>query len=132
MSFGKAGYSARLDILEARNAIAVANGELPTFLDRFPVADYADVWVRVNEMVSEIEGIDYILENIGQARPDLDKWLPGYKDFWAWAYDPENPYNFDNLVTQGADAVPTFATEWERKINEIIKLALQTLKNNLS
>jgi multiple sugar transport system substrate-binding protein len=129
MSFGKAGYSARLDILEARNAIAVANGELPTFLDRFPVADYADVWVRVNEMVSEIEGIDYILENIGQARPDLDKWLPGYKDFWAWAFDPENPYNFDNLVTQGADSVPTFATEWEKQINSIVQQALATLGN---
>jgi multiple sugar transport system substrate-binding protein len=129
MSFGKAGYSARLDILEARNAIAVANGALPVLLDRFPVADYADVWVRVNEMVSEIEGIDYILDNIDQARPDLDKWLPGYKDFWAWVYDPDNPYNFDNLVTQGADSVPTFATEWEKQINSIVQQALATLGN---
>lgn len=129
MSFGKTGYSARLDILEARNALAVANGDLPVLLDRFPVADYADVWVRVKDMVSEIEGIDYILDNIDQARPDLDKWLPGYKDFWAWVYDPENPFNFDNLVTQGADAVPTFAVEWERQINSIVQQALTTLGN---
>jgi multiple sugar transport system substrate-binding protein len=129
MSFGKAGYSARLDILEERNAIAVANGKLPVLLDRFPVADYADVWVRVKDMVSEIEGIDYILDNIDQARPDLDKWLPGYKDFWAWVYDPENPFNFDNLVTQGADSVPTFAAEWERQINSIVQQALTTLGN---
>ena len=43
MSFGKAGYSARLDILEANNAIAEANGDYPTYLDRFPIADYPDV-----------------------------------------------------------------------------------------
>jgi multiple sugar transport system substrate-binding protein len=76
MSFGKAGYSARLDILEANNAIAEANGDYPTYLDRFPIADYPDVWDRVDGFVSDIEGIDYILDNIENAKPDLDKWLP--------------------------------------------------------
>lgn len=127
MSFGKAGYSARLDILDARNELAVANGEMPTYLDRFPVADYPDVWERVISMVEDIEGIDYILDNIENARPDLDKWLPGYKDFWAWAFDPENPYNFDALVEDGAASVPTWATEWENKMNEIVQGAFATL-----
>jgi len=128
MSFGKAGYSKRLDVLEARNAIAVDKGDLPVLLDRFPVADYKDVWVRVKDMVSSIEGIDYILDNIEQARPDLDKWLPGYKEFWGWVFEEENnPYSFDNLVNQGAGSVPTFAAEWERKINEIVQQALATL-----
>jgi multiple sugar transport system substrate-binding protein len=127
MSFGKAGYSARLDILEANNAIAEANGDYPTYLDRFPIADYPDVWDRVDGFVSDIEGIDYILDNIENAKPDLDKWLPGYKDFWSWVFDPENPYNFDALVVAGASSVPTWATEWERKINEIVQTALETL-----
>jgi len=127
MSFGKAGFSARLDILEARNDLAVANGDMPTYLDRFPIADYPDVWTRVDSFVDGIEGIDYILDNIGNAKPDLDKWLPGYKDFWAWAFDPENPYNFDALVEAGAASVPTWATEWENKINEIVQTALSTL-----
>jgi multiple sugar transport system substrate-binding protein len=127
MSFGRAGYSARLNVLEARNALALAAGELPQNLDRFPVADYPEVWARVNGLVEDIEGIDYILDNIDKARPDLDKWLPGYKDFWAWAFDPENPYNFDNLVTAGADSVPTWAAEWESQINSIVQQAFQTL-----
>jgi multiple sugar transport system substrate-binding protein len=127
MSFGKAGYSARLDILEARNAAAIAAGESPQYLDRFPVANYPEVWARVDDLVKDIEGIDYILDNIDQARPDLDKWLPGYKDFWAWVFDPENPFNFDNLVTQGSDAVPTFAAQWETRINTIVQQALATL-----
>ena len=127
MSFGKAGFDARLDILEANNALAEANGEYPTYLDRFPIADYPDVWDRVDGFVSDIEGIDYILDNIENAKPDLDKWLPGYKDFWSWVFDPENPYNFDALVVAGASSVPTWATEWERKINEIVQTALETL-----
>ena len=64
MSFGKAGYDARLDILEANNALAEANGDMPMYLDRFPVADYPDVWTRVDGFVDGIEGIDYILDNI--------------------------------------------------------------------
>lgn len=127
MSFGKAGFNARLDVLEERNALAVANGEMPTYLDRFPIADYPDVWSRVDTFVDGIEGIDYILDNIANAKPDLDKWLPGYKDFWAWAFDPENPYNFDALVEAGSSSVPTWATEWENKINEIVQTALSTL-----
>ena len=127
MSFGKAGFSARLDILEARNELAVANGDMQTYLDRFPIADYPEVWTRVDSFVDGIEGIDYILDNIENAKPDLDKWLPGYKDFWAWVFDPENPYNFDALVEAGAASVPTWATEWENKINEIVQTALSAL-----
>lgn len=127
MSFGQAGFNARLDVLEARNALAVANGEMPTYLDRFPVADYPELWTRVDEFVDGIEGIDYILDNIENAKPDLDKWLPGYKDFWAWAFDPENPFNFDSLVEAGAQSVPAWATAWEDKINEIVQDALAAL-----
>jgi multiple sugar transport system substrate-binding protein len=127
MSFGKAGFDARLDILEANNTLAIANGELPMYLDRFPVADYPDVWNRVNDFVKDIEGIDYILDNIENAKPDLDKWLPGYKDFWSWAFDPENPFNFDALVTAGAASVPIWAFEWEKKINEIVEAAFNNL-----
>ncbi len=127
MSFGQQGFNARLDVLEARNALAEANGKMPTYLDRFPIADYPELWTRVEGFVDGIEGIDYILDNIENAKPDLDKWLPGYKDFWAWAFDPENPSNFDALVEAGAQSVPAWATAWENKINEIVQNALATL-----
>lgn len=127
MTFGQEGWEARLDLLEADYDAAVAAGETPLYLDRFPVADYPGVWDRVYDLVDGIEGIDYIFNRIEYAKPDLDKWLPGYKDFWAWVSDPENPYNWENLVTAGPTAVETYAVEWEKKANEIVQGELARL-----
>ena len=120
MTFGQDGWDSRLDLLEEDKATAIAAGEQPAYLDRFPVANYPGVWDRVDGLVEGIEGIDYIFNRIEYSKPDLDKWLPGYKDFWAWAYDPENSYNWDNLVTAGPTAVSTYAVEWQAKANELV------------
>jgi multiple sugar transport system substrate-binding protein len=127
MTFGEEGWEARLDLLEEDFDAAEAAGETPSYLDRFPVADYPGVWDRVYDLVDGIEGIDYIFNRIEYAKPDLDKWLPGYKDFWAWVYDPENPYNFDNLVLAGPQAVETYAVQWENKANELVQGQLESL-----
>ncbi len=127
MTFGQDGWNARLGLLESDRADAIAAGELPTHLDRFPVADYPGVWDRVYALIDDIEGLNYTLNRIEYSKPDLDKWLPGYKDFWAWAYDPENPYNFDNLLIAGSTAVPTYATQWEAKANQLVTEAMATL-----
>jgi multiple sugar transport system substrate-binding protein len=129
MTFGREGWEARLDILEARREEAIANGETPQFLDRFPIADYPGVWDRVANLVDGIEGIEYTLDRISQAKPDLDKWLPGYKDFWAWVNDPENPYNWENLVTAGPTAVAEYAVQWENKANELVQALLASMGN---
>ena len=127
MTFGQDGWNARLDLLEEDRDEALSNGEEPVHLDRFPVADYPGVWDRVYDLVDGIEGIDYIFNRIEYAKPDLDKWLPGYKDFWAWVNDPENPYNWENLVTAGPESVSTYAVQWENKANEIVQGQLNTL-----
>jgi len=127
MTFGEDGWKTRLDLLEADRDEALANGDLPIHLDRFPVADYPDVWDRVYDLVDDIEGLNYTLERIEYAKPDLDKWLPGYKDFWAWVSDPENPYNWDSLVIDGPTAVATYAVQWEAKANELVQGQLDTL-----
>ncbi|OHE35190.1 MAG: hypothetical protein A2013_06525, partial [Tenericutes bacterium GWE2_38_8] len=58
MTFGEDGWNARLTLLEADRAAEVLEaGELPVFLDRFPVAEYDGVWDRVFDLVDEIEGI---------------------------------------------------------------------------
>lgn len=130
MTYGKAGWLARLDIMEERNAATIAEGNTPAFLDRFPIADYPEVWERVYPLVEGIEGIEYIFEHIDKAKPDLDKWLPGYKDFWAWVNDPENNnYSWDELVTQGPTAVEAFAAQWNAKANQLYQDALQSLGN---
>lgn len=130
MTFGQDGWNARLTLLEADRAAAIANGETPDFLDRFPVADYPGVWDRVDGLVAGIKGIDYIFDRIEYSKPDLDKWLPGYKDFWAWVSDPENPYNWENLVTAGPTAVSTYAVQWEAKANELVTAQLAALGTN--
>jgi multiple sugar transport system substrate-binding protein len=127
MTFGQDGWNARLTLLEADRATAIAAGEMPLFLDRFPVADYPGVWDRVYELVDGIEGLDYTFNRIEYAKPDLDKWLPGYKDFWAWVSNPENPYNWENLVAAGPTAVSTYAVEWQSNANMIVQAQLATL-----
>ncbi len=127
MTFGQEGWEARLSLLESDRDDALAAGELPVHLDRFPVADYPDVWDRVYDLVDDIEGINYILDRIEYSKPDLDKWLPGYKDFWAWVNDPENAYNWESLIIAGPTAVPTYAEQWEAKANEIVQGQLTTL-----
>ncbi len=128
MTFGEDGWNARLDILEAQRDEAIANGETPSFLDRFPIADYPGVWDRVSPLVDGIEGIEYTFDRIEYAKPDLDKWLPGYKDFWAWVNDPENnPYSWTSLVTAGPTSVPTYAEQWNNKVNELVQAALESI-----
>jgi multiple sugar transport system substrate-binding protein len=77
--------------------------------------------------VDGIEGIDSTFDRIAFAKPDLDKWLPGYKDFWAWANNPNTEFNFNNLVLAGSTAVPTYAAEWEAKINTLVQAQLEAL-----
>lgn len=129
MTFGQEGWEARLSLLEADREEAIEEGLTPNFLDRFPVADYPGVWDRVEGLVEGIQGIDSIFDRIQYSKPDLDKWLPGYKDFWSWVYDPENAYNWDSLVLAGSTAVPTYAEQWEAKVNELVSAQLETLGN---
>jgi multiple sugar transport system substrate-binding protein len=77
--------------------------------------------------VDGIEGIESIFDRISFSKPDLDKWLPGYKDFWSWVYSPDNPYNWDNLVLAGSTAVPTYAFQWNNKVNELVSQQLSSL-----
>lgn len=133
MTFGRDGWDARLDLLEADRQDAIDAGETPVYLDRFPIADYPEAWTRVEGLVDGIEGIDYIFDRIAFSKPDLDKWLPGYKDFWAWVYaaDPTspnyNPYNWDNLVLAGSTAVPTYAQQWQTQVNTLVSQQLASL-----
>ena len=127
MSFGSDGWEARLTLLEADRADAIADGDVPPFLDRFPVANYPGVWTRVEALVEGIEGIDAIFDRIEYAKPDLDKWLPGYKDFWAWVNNPENDYGWEALMAAGSSSVATFAVEWQAAANQIVQEQMASL-----
>lgn len=133
MTYGKDGWMTRLDLLEERRAEEIAEGENITYLDRFPIADYPEVWARVDAFLHDDEGkelivgMNSILANIDDSRPDLDKWLAGYKDFWGWVEDEDNPYNWVNLLAAGPDAVPTYAKEWNDKANELVHDAIENL-----
>jgi multiple sugar transport system substrate-binding protein len=127
MTFGRDGWDARLTLLEADRQKAIADGVTPNFLDRFPIADYPEAWARVEGLVEGIQGIEAIFDRIAFSKPDLDKWLPGYKDFWAWVYSPDNPYNWDNLILAGSTAVPTYAVQWNNQINTLVTQQLTSL-----
>lgn len=128
MTFGKDGWEARLKIIEDNINATTPDPNLPIFLDRFPIANYDGIWDKVYPFVEDIEGIDYIINNIDKSKPDLDKWLPGYKEFWAWVYDPENvSHNYDVLLSQGPNSVAAFALVWQNKINEIVAEQMENL-----
>lgn len=134
MTYGKQGWLTRLDLLQKRRDEEIAKGDPISHLIMFPVADYPEVWEKVDQFLHDkdgniyIDGLQDILDNIENAQPDLDKWLAGYKDFWTWVHDEEdNPYRWVNLLEQGPTAVDTFAAEWNKKINEVVQEALQNL-----
>ncbi len=127
MTFGQDGWNARLDLYEEDRAASIAAGLTPNYLDRFPVASYPGVWERVADLVDGIPGIEYTLERIENARPDLDKWLAGYKDFWAWVSDPENPYSWSALQLAGPNSVAAFAEQWNLKANELVQQEIANL-----
>src|SRR5690554_2705107 len=129
MTFGKDGWDARLTILEAERAAAISAGERPNFLIGFPIADYPGHAERIEKLVAGIDGLQYSLDRMQYSKPDLDKWLPGYKDFWQWVGDPENPWNYDSLIQQGPTAVDQFAIEWETKINTFVSEQMEVLSN---
>lgn len=127
MTYGQDGWNTRLDILEEEREELEAEGKV-VFLDRYPIADYPGVWDRVDKLVEGIEGIDEIFKHIDKAKPDLDKWMPGYRDFNQWINAEDNPYTWDNLVAAGPAEVAAYAKEWNKKINEIVKQELDAIK----
>lgn len=127
MTYGREGWQTRLDVYEEAYDASIAKGELPNRIDRFPVAAYPEVWERINPYLNDVEGLSEIVANLENSKPDLDKWLPGYKDFWAWVNDAENPYSWTNLIAAGPSSTASFAAQWNAKANEIVSAEIARL-----
>ncbi len=131
MSYGKDGWNTRMDIYEKSREEQIKDALSITHLDRWPIADYDGIWERIKALMVDDKGEEYIpglrdsLDNIHNGMPDLDKWLAGYKDFWGWVANEENQYRLANLIDQGPDAVPQFAVEWNKKINELYSAGVE-------
>lgn len=113
MTFGRQGWQTRLDVMEARG---------DQYLDRFPIADYPEIWTRASDYLDYVEGVRENVELFEFAKPDVDKWLPGYKEFWEWVGNDDNQYF--TRIAEGLITPEVFAIEWETKINQLIKEAL--------
>ena len=116
MTFGQQGWQVRLDAMEER-------GDM--WLDRFPITDVPEIWDRADQYVDYIEGLRESVDKFDQAKPDVDKWLPGYKSFWEWVNNEENDYL--NRIAQGLVTPEVFAAEWEEEINRRVSTALTDL-----
>ena len=116
MSWGKEGWLTRLSVMEERG---------DNYLDRFPIADYPDVWAEAEEYVDYVEGLRENVDLFEYSKPDVDKWLPGYKSFWEWVGNEENDYW--TRISAGEVTPEVFAVEWENKINEMVSEALATI-----
>lgn len=116
MTFGRAGWQNRLEIMSDR-------GDL--ILDRYPVADYPEVWADAEMFIDYVEGLRESIELFEYSKPDTDKWLPGYKQFWEWVGNEENDYW--TKIDQGLVTPEVFAAEWEAQINDMVEHALDDL-----
>jgi multiple sugar transport system substrate-binding protein len=113
MSFAKEGWLLRLEAMKNR-------GDL--YLDRYPIADYPEVWSEIDYFLNYVEGLAENIELLPLGRPDTDKWLPGYKEFWAWVGNEENDYW--TKINEGLVTPEVFASEWETQINLMIEQAI--------
>ncbi|MFP4287380.1 MAG: hypothetical protein ACLFRI_06725 [Candidatus Izemoplasmataceae bacterium] len=117
MTFGRRGWEVRLDVMEDR-------GDL--YLDRFPVADYPEIWEQASDFLDYVEGVRENVELFEYSKPDVDKWLPGYKAFWEWVSNDDNDYF--TRIGDGLITPEVFAAEWEEKINELVEEALNEIE----
>ena len=114
MTFGRQGWMTRLDIMEDSDIL---------FLDRFPVADYPEVWDRAAPFIDYFEGVRENIDLLEYSKPDVDKWLAGYKAFWVWV--EQNEYWDD--IAEGNITPEVLAREWEDRLNQMISDALNEL-----
>ncbi len=113
MSFSEEGWLIRLAEMKDR-------GDL--YLDRYPISDYTEVWNEIDYFIDYVEGLRENLELLEYGKPDTDKWLPGYKQFWEWVGNEENDYW--TRINEGLVTPEVFASEWETQINLMIQQAI--------
>ncbi|MGO4346192.1 ABC transporter substrate-binding protein [Paenibacillus sp. MCAF9] len=113
MSWSKDGWLKRLEL----------NKELNINIDKFPVADFPEVWEKLTGEL-KLDGAKAAIGLLGDAVPDYNKVLPGWREFSAWASDEQKIYEkFANGELKPADK----AKEMEDKANEFVGQALQRL-----
>lgn len=112
MTFGEEGWLKRLEIMDERGDY---------YLDRFPVADYPEVWAAAKNYIDYIDGLRESVELFEYSKPDVDKWLPGYKSFWEWV---STTNDYWERINTGLVTPSVFAAEWEAQINMMVADAL--------
>ena len=113
MTFGREGWLTRLEVMEERG---------DTYLDRYPIADYPEVWEAAEDFTFFIDGLQDSIDLFDYSKPDVDKWLPGYKAFWEWVGNDENDYW--TRISEGLVSPEVFAGEWETKLNQLVHDAM--------
>jgi len=116
MTYGREGWLTRLALMDER-------GDM--YLDRYPIADYPEVWAEANSYINYIEGLRESVDLFEFSKPDVDKWLPGYKQFWEWVGNEENDYW--NRIHDGLVTPDVFAADWETKINQLVQESIAAI-----
>lgn len=116
MTFGREGWLTRFSVMEAEGNL---------ILDRFPIANYPEVWEAADDFIFYVQGLQENIDLLEYSKPDVDKWLPGYSAFWEWVGNPENDYW--TKIEEGSVTPEVFAQAWEDKINEMVQEAMANI-----
>ena len=117
MSFGHDGWETRLKIMKSTS----------TGLDRFPVAKYTDIWDDIYTYMDQLNETHnysayiYCINHLEDGAPDVDKWLPGYSDFWNYVEESNETEDWYNKPTN------QLAREWTILINQYVSDAYEAL-----
>lgn len=113
MTYGKDGWEKRLEVYKQLNKDVAA----------FPVADYKEVWDKIPAML-KTEGAKEAVKLLSKAVPDINKWVPGWREYNAWLDQEKIKDSFAEGKINPADK----AKELEDKANEFIKKGFENLK----
>lgn len=115
MAWGKDGWLKRVELYQS----------LGMNLDKFPVADYQEVWSALDPLI-KLEGMKAAVKLLNKAVPDFNKTLPGWQDFNVWMNDEQK---ISEKIEKGEFTPADKAKELEDKANEFVAQATAKLNS---
>ncbi|MCM3337641.1 extracellular solute-binding protein [Paenibacillus sp. MER TA 81-3] len=113
MTWSKEGWLTRLDL----------NKELNIDIDKFPVAEFSEVWEKMDGQL-KMEGVKAAIKLFDQAVPGFGKTLPGWREYNVWLNDEQK---LSEKFVKGELKPADKAKEMEDKANEFVSQAMQRI-----
>lgn len=120
LSYGTEGYNSLIEFQQDRYQ----------YISHFPVSSDPDTMLKLKQKFTTIQGLEFILSNLENSKPDLSKMIPGYMDFIRWTFEYHSYSQME--LRENPSMLDDFALNWELKAKEIIDWEFFILKDYLT